>query len=110
MGLCRGSGQTPELPDPAWRSYIKLPLSWTGRCPFFVCKPGSGVFSDTKLPKLGMDDIQMVEETIAPFILSAPLPDLKTITQLIASKSITNLYQLHDWRMGKLQLLVRSVA
>ncbi|KAG8269440.1 hypothetical protein J6590_107378, partial [Homalodisca vitripennis] len=43
-----------------------------------------------------MDDIQMVEETIAPFILSAPLPDFKTITQLIASKSITNPIKPND--------------
>ncbi|XP_046675481.1 RB1-inducible coiled-coil protein 1-like isoform X2 [Homalodisca vitripennis] len=45
---------------------------------------------DTKLPKLGVDDIRMLQDKVADFALSVSLPDLNAITQFFVSKSITN--------------------
>jgi len=45
---------------------------------------------DTNLPKLTIEDMEILKEKVSDFALSVSMPDLNAITQFFTSKSITN--------------------
>ncbi|XP_054281872.1 RB1-inducible coiled-coil protein 1 isoform X3 [Macrosteles quadrilineatus] len=45
---------------------------------------------DTKLPKITIEDLELLKEKVADYALTVSMPDLNAITQFFASRSITN--------------------